>query len=102
MGGDHMSRRALKRRYGRSFGSAFRQGEQVYAAFTDSVDRGVIVERGMGGYNRKRTVRDPYVVRITSGVDAGGEFPLSGRDLFVDPLAASIRSADLYREAMSE
>ncbi len=91
MSAHHVARRLERRGVGRTWPV----GGRVFLAYPDEVGEGVIVERGMGDYVRKRVPHDPYVVRVTVGTDRGSEGPMPGSMIFSDPLAASIESARL-------
>lgn len=67
-------------------------GDLFFVAHPGEVEEVTFVEDGDGGRNFKRRPADPVVVR------AGGEdFVVDRSELFSDPLAASIASAEKMR-----
>lgn len=69
-------------------------GDTMWIAYPESVSRVTVVELGTGCHNvRPGHFTDPVVVQ-----EDGGEFVTSKRELFGDPLAAAIRSAELAAE----
>lgn len=69
-------------------------GKHFYIAHIDEIERVVVVAEGDGGHNLKRRLRDPVVVYATRGLPSD-EFVIERAKLYENPLAASIRSAEL-------
>lgn len=74
-----------------------RPGQEVFVAFPDEVQRAVVVERGLGDYNVKQRVADPYVVRTETD-----EWVASRNMLHTDPLAAAAHSERLHRKLVED
>jgi len=67
---------------------------RYYIAHPDEVAEVTIVFRGLGDYNVKRRYKKPARVR---NVSDGDEFFVEESEIFRDPVAAGVRSAELSR-----
>jgi len=67
---------------------------RYFVAHPDEVQEVTIVFRGLGDYNVKRKYRRPVRVRSRDG----DEFFVEESELYTDPAAAAIRSAELAEE----
>lgn len=76
-----------------------RPGETRYVPHATDVERVTVVCPGDGGRNFRRSLVEPYVVRVETGPDAGSEAVYPLRMLYLDPLAAAIVSAELAADA---
>lgn len=72
---------------------ALTPGQVVFVAYPDGIERGYVIERGDGGYNRKQRLVDPYVVRTPDDLLVAAR-----AYLHTDALAAAAHSERLSRE----
>lgn len=67
---------------------------RYFVAHPDEVQEVAVVFRGLGDYNVKRKFRRPVRVRSRDG----DEFFVEESELYTDPAAAALRSAELAKE----
>lgn len=73
------------------------KGDRYYVAHPDEVAEVTIVLRGLGNYNVKRRYKKPVRVR---NVSDGDEFFVEESEIFRDPGAAGVHSAELARKEL--
>lgn len=76
--------------------AVLRPNQRVWIAYPDSIEQAIVLERGTGDYNI-RGKNDPYLVATQEG-----QFVMPRSFIHEDKMAASIHSAQLYREHVED